>query len=214
MKVSGSTRSRTASSGARCVAIEIDLVSPAGKTTRVTRERRGSSTTAPRAARTSASTLPRRRSALAVRTAAGSRPLCHDDAHDARTLRPRRGREPLPPGHAPLLRRARPAARPRPRFRDRAASAARVRLRSSPRRRMFCRPSPAGSPGPSKPTPSSRRHDPAAEPLADPDLGMPCARVLADVREALLDDPEDLDLLVGREHRAGDLQVDVVRRRP
>ena len=39
---------------------------------------------------------------------------------------------------------------------------------------------------------------------------MPCARVLADVREALLDDPEDLDLLVGREHRAGvDLQVDV-----
>ena len=41
------------------VAIEIDLVSPAGKTTRVTRERKGSSTTAPRAARTGFDLAPK-----------------------------------------------------------------------------------------------------------------------------------------------------------
>ena len=45
-------------------------------------------------------------------------------------------------------------------------------------------------------------------PLADPDLGVLRARVLAHVGEPFLDDPEDLDLLVGREQdRRVDLEV-------
>ena len=52
--------------------------------------------------------------------------------------------------------------------------------------------------------------DPPAEPLADPDLRALGARVLAHVREPLLDDPEDLDLLVGRKQdRRVDLDVDL-----
>src|SRR5207253_7388427 len=46
--------------------------------------------------------------------------------------------------------------------------------------------------------------------LLDPHLGPPGARVLAGIREAFLDDPEDLDLLVGREtDRILDLEVDL-----
>ena len=55
-------------------------------------------------------------------------------------------------------------------------------------------------------------HDPAAQPLADPDLGVVGARVLADIREPFLDDAEHLDLLVGCEQdRRIDLDVHVER---
>src|SRR5437016_578168 len=54
------------------------------------------------------------------------------------------------------------------------------------------------------------RDDPLAAPLADDDLRSPRARVLADVCESLLDDPEDLDLLVrGERDSAVDLQLDL-----
>src|SRR5438105_4589191 len=49
-----------------------------------------------------------------------------------------------------------------------------------------------------------------ARPLLDPHLGPACARMLARVREPLLDDPEDLDLLVGGEpDPILDLEVDL-----
>ena len=82
----------------------------------------------------------------------------------------------------------------------------------SARARMFFNPWPASASSPSKPSPSSRDRDEAlAEgPLADRDLGARRVRVLAHVRQPLLDDPEDLDLLVGREaDRRVDLELDL-----
>ena len=86
------------------VSIQIDLVSAAGKTTRIRRARAARSRTAPRAGRTSVTTSTRERLGMGVRERPlEARSLRDDHEDDRRDERPDRPGEPLPAGHAPLL---------------------------------------------------------------------------------------------------------------